>query len=69
MRGEATRAPNEAMTEGGTWDMAVRHLLGPRFAGDPADKRRRDALQLAAASLRAAGEKQMAIQAEQAASV
>ncbi|CAJ0682345.1 hypothetical protein [Ralstonia mannitolilytica] len=70
MKGQAYRAPNEPalMTESDGWDAAVSHLLGPRLAGDSADRRRRDALQLAAASLRAAGETQMAIQAEQAAS-
>ncbi|WP_353627531.1 hypothetical protein ABNQ24_12150 [Ralstonia pseudosolanacearum] len=56
------------MSESEVWAAAVSRLLGPRFLGERASRRRREALQLAAASLRAAGETQMAIQAEQAAS-
>ncbi len=68
MKGQAYRFDaDKPLTESQSWDSVVRYLLGPRFAGDAADKRRRNALQLAAASLRAAGEKQMASQINSAA--
>ncbi|MGA4421484.1 hypothetical protein ACI2UY_15130 [Ralstonia nicotianae] len=53
---------DKPLTDSQSWDSVVRYLLGPRFTGDAADKRRRNALQLAAASLRAAGENALARQ-------
>jgi hypothetical protein len=44
----------------GGWDHAVSVLLGPRLAGDDPDKRKGQALELAAAALRAAGENTLA---------
>ncbi|WP_207887395.1 hypothetical protein [Pseudomonas sp. 30_B] len=43
------------------WDDLVRQLLGPRFLSDPPD-RRRQAIALAAAALRAAGQEELAVQ-------
>ncbi|MFV8668120.1 hypothetical protein ACNRC9_03730 [Ralstonia pseudosolanacearum] len=55
-KGQAYRFDaDKPLNESESWDAAVRHLLGPHFDSDAADKRRREALQLAAASLRAAG--------------
>lgn len=42
------------------WDDLVQKLLGPRFLSDPPDRHRRHALQIAAAALRAAGERELA---------
>lgn len=39
-----------------SWDEAVRLLLGPKMLSDPEERRQRQALELAAAALRAAGE-------------
>ncbi|MHA6830445.1 hypothetical protein [Ralstonia pseudosolanacearum] len=62
-KGQAYRFDaDKPMTVHESWDSVVRHLLGPRFTGDPADKRRRNALQLAAAALRAAGDHALASQ-------
>ncbi|MGN7100194.1 hypothetical protein ACTHR6_01180 [Ralstonia holmesii] len=58
---------DKPLTEPQSWDSVVRHLLGPRFVGDPADKRRCNAIQLAAAALRAAGDDALARQISSAA--
>lgn len=66
MKGQAHRFDGDKpLTESESWDSVARHLLGPRFVGDAADKRRRNALQLAAAALRAAGAGDLAKLAEQ----
>jgi len=46
--------------EPGSWDHAVVELLGPRLAGESEDKRKGQALELAAAALRFAGEHMLA---------
>ncbi|EHP42304.1 hypothetical protein OR16_15284 [Cupriavidus basilensis OR16] len=69
-KGDAYRMPTEApWSDAETWDAAVARLLGPRLTSDPACKRRRDALALAAAALRTAGEKDLACKAEHRATV
>ncbi|MDK3021713.1 hypothetical protein QO239_03715 [Cupriavidus taiwanensis] len=65
MKGRAYRYENEApWTDEESWRACVASVLGPQFKTDPAGKRRRDALHLAAAALRAAGESSLAEQAE-----
>ena len=39
-----------------SWDVCVSRLIGPRMPGEPKDDKQRQALQLAAAALRYAGE-------------
>ncbi|MDV8059787.1 hypothetical protein [Pseudomonas aeruginosa] len=46
------------------WDDLVQQLLGPRFLSDPPDRHRRRALAMAAAALRAAGERELAVQVD-----
>ncbi|MBR8433839.1 hypothetical protein KDW37_24085 [Burkholderia cenocepacia] len=46
--------------DGPDWDRAVDLVLGKRMPGESPERRRADALALAAAALRAAGEKQEA---------
>ena len=46
------RAANIAL---GSWEHAVTCLLGPRLVSDPAERRQRQALEIAAAALRLAG--------------
>lgn len=43
--------------EAEAWDSCVATLLGPRMPSEEKERRRRDALELAAAALRAAGER------------
>ncbi|MGJ7514439.1 hypothetical protein ACSFE6_08885 [Pseudomonas baetica] len=50
------------------WDECVDSLLGPRLVGHDQEKRRRNALYLAAAALRAAGDSEMAAQVDRLAS-
>lgn len=52
------RLPNGI--EIGSWDYVVSELLGPRLASDDPEDRKRQALELAAAALRAAGENTLA---------
>ncbi|WP_367394976.1 hypothetical protein [Cupriavidus sp. Agwp_2] len=47
-----------------TWDMAVARLLGPIVTQQDRERRRVDALALAAAALRAAGADELATQAQ-----
>ncbi|MBH3348693.1 hypothetical protein [Pseudomonas putida] len=47
------------------WDDLVQQLLGPTFLSDPPDLRRRRALQIAAAAMRAAGESELIAQIDQ----
>lgn len=46
------------------WDDLVQQLLGPKLAGYDPEQRRRHALALSAAALRAAGERETAAQAD-----
>lgn len=62
MKREAYRQPNELMTEAEVWDRAVSQLIGPVVTSADRETRRQNALQLAAAALRAAGENQRAAQ-------
>lgn len=45
------------------WDECISRLLGPRLIGDDPDRRRQEALRLAAAALLAAGMPAMAAEA------
>ena len=49
-----------ALTDAEAWDMCLAKLLGPRLLGEPEERRQRQALELAAAALRFAGEHTMA---------
>lgn len=61
MKGQAYRAPTAVlMTDAELWDTAVAGLLGPVVTQRDREQRRTNALALAAAALRAAGEGQMA---------
>lgn len=42
------------------WDDLVRQLLGPTMPSDSPERQRRHALQIAAAALRAAGDRELA---------
>lgn len=55
-KANANRVELAPMTEQETWDAAVAAILGPRLVSENPDERRANALQLAAAALRAAGE-------------
>lgn len=57
-RGDArTPAAQRAETsDAASWDECVRLLMGPLMLGEPEEPRRRQALELAAAALRFAGE-------------
>ncbi|ELT3988956.1 TPA: hypothetical protein L5C62_005391 [Pseudomonas aeruginosa] len=47
------------------WDELVQMLLGPKLLSDSPERRRRHALAIAAAALRAAGQKELAANVEQ----
>ncbi|MFC0130737.1 hypothetical protein [Ralstonia solanacearum] len=49
--------PAGRMTEAETWDACVAQLIGPAVTPAGREQRRRNALALSAAALRAAGEK------------
>ncbi|MFV8529451.1 hypothetical protein [Ralstonia pseudosolanacearum] len=49
--------PAGLMTEAETWDACVAQLIGPAVTPADREQRRQNALQLAAAAMRAAGEK------------
>ncbi|MHA6859545.1 hypothetical protein [Ralstonia pseudosolanacearum] len=53
------------MTEAETWDACVAQLIGPALTPADRDQRQRNAFQLAAAALRAAGADDLAAQAQQ----
>ncbi|MDO3553098.1 hypothetical protein [Ralstonia pseudosolanacearum] len=65
MKREASRQPNERMTEAETWDACVAQLIGPVVTPADRKQRRSNALALAAAALRAAGADDLAAQAKQ----
>lgn len=66
MKGEPYRYDKGApLGEAESWDACVSAVLGPRLASDPAGKRKRDALHLAAAALRAAEADDLAAQAQE----
>ncbi|MEE1886225.1 hypothetical protein [Pseudomonas carassii] len=46
------------------WDGLVQQLLGPKMPSDTPDLRRSNTLQLAAAALRAAGERELVAQVD-----
>lgn len=49
-----------ATDDAASWDLCVKRLLGPRLVGEPSERHRRQALELAAAALRFAGEAALA---------
>jgi hypothetical protein len=56
LRGEARGRVIDRSGEGGDpFDRAVALILGPRMPGDDPERRRKEALALAAAAMRAAG--------------
>lgn len=56
----AYRMNGELTSTAESWDAAVNYMLGPVQTGDASERRQREALELAAAALRAAGEHVMA---------
>lgn len=60
-KGQAFRAPTAVQKTGpASWDECVRLLMGPRLVGEPEEQRQRQALELAAAALRFAGQPTLA---------
>ncbi|MDN7805427.1 hypothetical protein [Burkholderia gladioli] len=66
VRGEAAGRTifSREETDGPDWDACVDRLLGPVVANDDRERRRADALALAAAAMRAAGEHDPASQGD-----
>ncbi|URF05266.1 hypothetical protein [Cupriavidus campinensis] len=66
MKGQAYRfPPTDIGSEAQTWDRAVARLLGPVVVPADRERRRSDALALAAAALRAAEADDLTAQAQQ----